>query len=158
MRLFIGSLVRNLEDEGPIIEIGTLFGRSTLVMATQKFIERKLVKADIYSRNPLGISTETHLRITQRTLLEAKRKLNVHQMNSDKNEFYRTYQDASPSLVFLDAVHTYEETRADILWAKHLNTKIICGHYYHKESYPGVVRAVDESGSPKKLVETLCVL
>ena len=88
----------------------------------------------------------------------AKRKLNVHQINSDKNEFYRTYQDASPSLVFLDAVHTYEETKADILWAKHLNTKIICGHDYHKESHPGVVRAVDESGGPKKLVETLWVL
>jgi hypothetical protein len=82
----------------------------------------------------------------------------VHQINSDKNEFYRTYQDASPSLVFLDAVHTYEETKADILWAKHLNTKIICGHDYHKENYPGVLRAVDESGGPKKLVETLWVL
>jgi hypothetical protein len=156
--IFLGSLVRNLEDEGPIIEIGTLFGRSTLIMAAQKSIERKLVTVDNYSWNPLGISTETHFRITQGTLLEAKRKLNVHQINSDKNEFYRTYQDASPSLVFLDAVHTYEETKADILWAKHLNTKIICGHDYHKESHPGVVRAVDESGGPKKLVETLWVL
>lgn len=156
--IFLGSLVRNLKDERPIIEIGTLFGRSKLVMATQKSIERKLVTVDNYSWNPLGISTETHFRITQKILLEAKRKLNVHQINSEKNEFYRTYQDASPSLVFLDAVHTYEETKADILWAKHSKTKIICGHDYHKQSHPGVVRAVDELGGPKKLVETLWVL
>jgi predicted O-methyltransferase YrrM len=71
--IFLGSLVKNLEDEGPIIEIGTLFGRSTLVMATQKSIERKLVTVDNYSWNPLEISTETHFRITQKTLLEAKK-------------------------------------------------------------------------------------
>lgn len=156
--IFLGNLVRNLEDDGPIIEIGTLFGRSTLVMATQKSIEINLVTVDNYSWNPLGISTEAHFRITQKILLEAKRKLNVHQIKSDKKEFYRTYQDGSPTLVFLDAVHTYEETKEDILWAKHSKTKIICGHDYHKQNHPGVVRAVDELGGPKKLVETLWVL
>jgi len=156
--LFLGNLIRNLNDEGPIIEIGTLFGWSTLIMACHKPIEKKLLTVDNYSWNPLGITADTHFRITQQTLLHATRKLNVRQINLEKNEFYRTYREGAPALVFLDAIHTYGETKADILWAEHVNATIICGHDYHEENYPGVVRAVDESGGPKELVETLWVL
>jgi hypothetical protein len=56
--------------------------------------------------------------------------------------------------VFLDAIHTYEETAADIAWAKKVNASIICGHDYY-DVFPGVIQAVDEVGGPKCLAGTL---
>ena len=46
---FLGNLVRGLDNSKPIIEIGTLFGRSTLVMAHQKPVETKIITVDNYS-------------------------------------------------------------------------------------------------------------
>jgi hypothetical protein len=78
-------------------------------------------------------------------------------MRIDKNDFYSAYAGDTPALVFFDAVHTYKEVRADIDWAKNVKAVVICGHDYNKE-YPGVVKAVDEFGGPRDLVETLWVL
>jgi hypothetical protein len=49
--------------------------------------------------------------------------------------------------VFLDADHSYEETRSDIEWALAAGARIIAGHDYSVE-HPGVVRAVDEVATP----------
>ena len=155
---FLGNLVKDLKDEGAIIEIGTLFGRSTLVMACHKSLERELITVDNYSWNPLGISADAHYRITGNILSQAIDELNVQQVKSDKSLFYSNYHEPSPALVFFDAVHTYEETKADIVWAKQVQAGIVCGHDYHPENHPEVVRVVDEFGGPKELVETLWVL
>lgn len=49
-------------------------------------------------------------------------------------------------LVFIDADHSYEGCKADILaWLPHLRSDgIIFGHDFEKEQFPGVVRAVKE--------------
>jgi hypothetical protein len=54
-------------------------------------------------------------------------------------------------------MHDYEETKKDILWAKQIGAKIICGHDY-KEEFPGVIRIVDEMGGPRKLSGSVFVL
>lgn len=46
-------------------------------------------------------------------------------------------------MVFIDATHSYEEVKADILRWLPLTTKIICGHDYSLY-WPGVMSAVDE--------------
>ena len=68
----------------------------------------------------------------------------------DKGQFYRTYDGPPPALVLLDAVHTYEETKVDIQWARSVRASIICGHDY-SERFRGVVRAVDAFGGPSQL-------
>lgn len=75
----------------------------------------------------------------------------------DKSEFYRIYNGAAPALVLLDAVHTYEETKVDIQWARSVRASIICGHDY-SERFPGVIRAVDEFGRPAQLRGSLWAL
>ena len=60
-------------------------------------------------------------------------------------------------MVFIDADHSYEETRKDIEWAKRIKAGLICGHDY-KEGCAGVIRAVDELGGVREKVESLWVL
>ena len=156
--IFLGNLVRDLYNNKPIIEIGTLFGRSTLIMAYQKKVEQKIITVDNYSWNPFEIPSDLHYSITKKILSHAIEKLNVNQVRMDKRVFYETYSGESPALVFLDAIHEYEDTKEDIYWAMQVNAKIICGHDYDNFSYPGVVEAVNEFGGYRHFKESLWVL
>jgi predicted O-methyltransferase YrrM len=151
------ELVGGLRTDGPIVEIGTLFGWSTRVLALAKEPERRLVTVDRYVWNPLGLSPEAHERATRAVLDEAVRELGVEVVAADKADFYAGWSGPAPSLVFLDAVHTYEETAADLEWARSVGAEVVCGHDYGAP-WPGVVRAVDERGGPARLVGTLFVL
>lgn len=155
---FLLQLVRNLESHGPIIEVGTLFGWSARLMACHKSDARELITVDNYSWNPLHLSSDMHFRVTQQVLAEAVDTFHVRQLRVDKDDFYRTYKGEAPALVFLDAIHTYEATKADILWAKHIEAGVVCGHDYREAECPGVVKAVDEFGGPRELVQSLWVL
>lgn len=163
----LGGLVRDLEDDGhavfrhkrgPIIEVGTLFGWSTLVIALHKSKDRELITVDDFSWNPFGLSPDIHFHLTKRILSEAINDFNVKLVRMSKDDFYSNYDGMAPTLVFFDAMHTYEATKADILWARSVDTGTICGHDYDRENCPGVVKAVDEFGGPKVLVKTLWVL
>ena len=155
--VFLSQLVRDLRGTGLIIEIGTLFGYSTGVMATAKSRDRKLVTVDDYSWNPFGLSREAHYRITEKNLLDAVTTLNVDQLRISKEEFYARYEGPAPALVFLDADHSYEETRRDIDWARSVGSDVISGHDFD-DRFPGVVQSVTESGGPSRIEGTLWVL
>ena len=47
-------------------------------------------------------------------------------------------------MIFIDGNHEYAYVRADILAYRQLVRGLLCGHDYHRKSWPGVVRAVDE--------------
>ncbi len=155
---FLGELVAGAQHTGPIVEIGTLFGSSTRAMLLRKTPEQKILSVDSYDWNPLNISKELHSSITAQILEEAERTCNLERVVSDKNVFFKSYDGPPPALVFLDAIHTYDETKKDIEWAKSVDAQIICGHDYDREKFPGVCQIVDEQGGPNKLVETLWVL
>ena len=70
---FLGELVSSLTEPGPIVEIGTLFGWSTRVMALFKDRDRELITVDNYGWNPLGLPPERHQSSTAQTLAEAVR-------------------------------------------------------------------------------------
>ena len=156
--IFLGKIIRDLKVPGPIIEIGTLFGRSTLVITANKTPEKKLITVDNYSWNPLGLSPGMHYQITNNILSEAVKKFSLQIFKINKNDFYSTYKGESPSLVFLDAIHNYSETKADIVWAKRVNAHLICGHDYNEQKHPAVVKAVKEFGGPQKLFGSIWVL
>lgn len=130
---------------GPIIEIGTLFGETTTRIALWKSPHKKIVTVDNYSWNPWRIGPAAHEAITERVLRYLRETGQVEIRSCDKNEFYREYRGEKPSLVFLDADHGYEATKADIAWARKVGAAIISGHDYGVHC-PGVGRAVEEAG------------
>ncbi|MDT3675750.1 MULTISPECIES: class I SAM-dependent methyltransferase [Microcystis] len=155
---FLAELVQASDPSRPIIEIGTLYGWSTLVITLFKHPGQKLITVDNYSWNSLGIAPEAHYTATRLRLAEAVEKFNVQQVKMDKDEFYRQYQGTRPSLFFCDADHGYEATKADLEWANKIGADIICGDDYSAEKFPGVVRAVEEMGGAAKVVDGLFLL
>jgi hypothetical protein len=153
----LGALVAGLTEPGPIVEVGTLFGWSTRVMVLFKDPTRELITVDSYVWNPLLLPAEQHARATGAALQDAVDRHGVRVVTQDKAAFYETYTGPAPSLVFLDAIHSYEETRKDIEWARRVRAKTICLHDYSPK-HPGVVQAVDEAGGPRQLFESLAVL
>lgn len=152
---FLGELVRRSDPSRPIIEIGTLFGWSTLVISMFKPKGQRLITVDNYSWNPLGMSAEAHFYATTQALRQVVADHNVVQLRVDKDEFFKGYRDAKPALFFCDADHKYEATKADLLWARSVGADIICGDDYRPGHHHGVVKAVDELGGPRELVDEL---
>jgi len=154
----LGEIVQQSDPTRPIIEIGTLFGFSTIVITLFKPQGQRLITVDNYSWNPLGLRPEAHYALTKNRLTEAVAKHGVEQVNMDKNEFYRTYSGPPPAVFFCDADHSYEATKADILWAKSVGTTVICGDDYDHPFQRGTAQAVDELGGPKRLAGGLFVM
>src|SRR5262249_12663697 len=134
----------------PIVEIGTLLGGTTTRLACWDTGGRKIITVDNFAWNPWGISPADHQALTRQVLAYLTHVGRVEQVVLGKAEFYARYQGAAPSLAFLDAVHTYEETKKDIEWARSAGTKVIAGHDYGPE-FPGIIRAVEEAGGPARL-------
>ncbi len=155
---FLGELVRNSDPTRPIIEIGTLFGFSTTVITLFKAPSQPLISVDNFSWNPLGLSPDAHFASTSNRLAEATEKHNVRIMKMDKDEFYRSYDGPPPALFFCDADHSYEATKADILWARSVGASLICGDDYDHPTQRGTAQAVDELGGPRQLAGGLFVL
>jgi predicted O-methyltransferase YrrM len=154
---FLGDLVQRAPQDRPIIEIGTLFGASTRVLATFKRPETSLITVDSFRWNPHGLSRRMHEQVTREALRDAIEKSNVQLIQADKTQFYSAYKGPPPGLVFLDANHSYRSTLEDLKWAIAAGAAIVCGHDY-KEKFPGVIRAVDELGGPAELIGSLYVL
>lgn len=154
----LGEIVRASDPTRPIIEIGTLFGFSSIVMTLFKSPVQRLITVDNYCWNPLGLSPEAHFQLTRNRLKEAVAVHGVEQLRMGKDEFYATYSGPPPAVFFCDADHSYEATKADILWAKSVNATVICGDDYDHPTQRGTAQAVDELGGPKQLFGGLFVL
>lgn len=145
------------QSEGPIVEIGTLLGVTTSRMALWKTARKKIITVDNYSWNAWGLPPHAHRALATQLLCYLTQAGHVDQVCADKADFFAKYAGPPPSLVFLDAWHTYEETKRDIQWAKRAGAQIISGHDY-KEEFPGVVQIVNELGGPARLRGSLWVL
>jgi predicted O-methyltransferase YrrM len=128
--------------QGPIIEIGTLFGYSTNALAIGKAPHIPLITVDAFTWNPMGVPNWRHEELTRKGLSYLVAKQNVRLVKSTADSFYQSYDGGQPSLVFIDADHSYEAVRKDIDFAKRVGARIICGDDF---SWPGVKRAVEES-------------
>ena len=154
----IQKLVRESANyPGPIIEIGTLLGITTTNMALAKAPAQKIITVDLYCWNPWGLAPDVHEALTSQVLRYLVETGHVERIRMDKNEFFRTYRGPAPSMVFVDAIHDYEETKKDILWAQSVSANVISGHDYCDE-FPGVRQVVDEFGGPRELGGSVWVL
>lgn len=156
--LALGEIARGLVGVGPIIEIGTLFGRSTQVLALFKARERELITIDNYSWNPFGMPSELHKEITLNILNKSVSHLDVSVVDCDSKKFLTQYTGEAPALVFIDASHEYSDVSAEIAISKSLGAAVICGHDYDEIKCPGVVRAVKEHGGARHLYGRIWVL
>ncbi len=142
------GIIANVEKasliEGPIIEIGALFGLTTQLIATHKPREKPLIAVELFIWNPFSLSAEHHRVFTHRVLHYCITHCNTSIFDGSNRQFYSTYSGPTPSMVFIDAEHNYEGVLFDIQWAKKMKIPIISGHDYC-EQHPGVMRAVDES-------------
>ena len=143
--------------DGPMIEIGALFGMTTMKIARWKAPGKPLIAVDNFGWNPLGLTPAEHQELTTAILGYLIDTGRVEIRVQGKNEFYETYSGPPPALAFLDAIHTYEETKRDIDWAIRCGARVVCGHDYTDE-FAGVRRAVDEAGGPHELAGSLWVL
>jgi hypothetical protein len=136
--------------KGPIIEIGTLFGYSTMALAIGKTKNKSLFTIDSFTWNPIGISSKRHEELTRKSLCFLTETQNVEIIKSSSTDFYANYDVESPSMIFIDAAHDYESVKQDIEFGRRVQSNIICGHDYN---WPGVKQAVEESFG--NMIETI---
>lgn len=153
---FLKTLVAQANDiDGPLVEVGTLFGFSTQMIAGWKKTEKELITIDNYSWNPIGLLPAAHRDFTRRGLHYLTERCATKLFEGLSTDFYASYKGPRPALIFIDAAHTYEAVLEDIRWAKSVGVPIIAGHDYSR-FWPGVKRAVDESfGTDFKVEGTL---
>jgi len=142
---------------GPIVEIGTLMGVTTTTIALFKAPEQRVITVDNYCWNPWGMTPEAHEALAAQMLRYLVETGHVQRLNMDKSKFFKTYGGPAPALAFLDAIHDYEETKKDILWAREAGCAVIAGHDYCDE-FPGVIEVVHEFGGPRRLGGSVWVL
>lgn len=130
--------------EGPLVEVGTLFGFTTQAMAGWKQPGKEFITIDDYSWNPVGLLPQAHRDFTRRSLHYLTEHCQTTLFEGLSTDFYAGYKGPVPSMIFIDASHEYEHLLADIAWAKKAGVPLISGHDYSR-FWPGVIRAVDES-------------
>ena len=155
---FLRELVQQANAlPGPLIEIGTLFGRTTAKMALWKDPQKKIYTIDDYSWNPWRLSPQMHYQLTELVLQYLVDAGHVIQVRAAKDEWLAQYAGPPPALVFCDADHSYEATRSDIQLSLRAGAQLICGHDYSAE-HPGVIQAVEECGGLQARTASLWLL
>lgn len=149
------AMLRRLTGEaakhpGPIVEIGTLIGQTTTQIALAKRPDQLVITVDNYAWNPWGLSRDAHEATAECVLRYLVETGHVDRVSMDKADFYDSYSGPAPAMVFLDAMHDYEQTKLDIEWSQRVGARIISGHDY-KSDFPGVIQIVDEVGGPQEL-------
>lgn len=156
--------VRSAVDGDVLVEVGALFGRSTIYMAEQIKKSRKHLDfyvVDLWRVWPDVIFNEgTYYANTVKEhgslfgafahFVEASGVSEyIKVIRMDSAEAAEIVPNAF--FVFIDAAHTYESVKRDIeAWRVNMlrkpwvTTQMLAGHDYDKEVWPGVVQAVDE--------------
>ena len=136
---------------GVVVEVGTLFGLTTIDLARRAPTGVKILTVDNFSWNPFGLPPKHHEAFTRRILAPWIEEGRIELIHADSDDYRARFKalDASrnqkaPHMVFFDADHSYEAVRDEIAWAKALGVKTICGHDYGNPLF-GVTRAVDEA-------------
>ena len=139
----ISGLIRWLPPQGTVVEIGTLFGLTAIELARHSAEGVKIIAVDNFCWNPFGLPKAAHENFTRRILRPWIENGKIDLLAMDSLTFRDSLKQA-PEMVFLDADHRYETVKEEILWAKKIGVKIICGHDYGNKKF-GVTKAVDEA-------------
>jgi hypothetical protein len=138
------AVARAAAFSGPIVEIGTLFGWTTQLIASLKSPEKELIAIENFSWNPFCIPPNDHRVITERTLHYCVQHCRTQIHDGSAQSFYESYQGPTPSMVFIDGDHSYAGVQADLAWALKRKVPIIAGHDFNSVLHAPIVRAVKE--------------
>lgn len=139
----IDWLIEAADVPGPVVEIGTLFGFSTMALCEgvhRSGVRKKIYTVDNYGWNPFGVPVYRHRMITKHNLTFAQSLTDLVIVDSTADDFYTSFTEV-PSLAFIDGDHRYESVKKDLIFFKNIGARAISGHDYN---FPDVSRAVRE--------------
>lgn len=130
-----------------VLEVGSFMGLSAFCMA---IVAKSVTCVDTFKANSAGQQQMPDL-TTYDTFISAVRRFR------NVTHFVGTSEQAAaviPSdydMVFLDAMHTYEDVKADLerWWPRIRPGGILVCHDYGHDHFPGVKQAVDERFGPQ---------
>lgn len=136
----INRHLAGVAPDGPAVTLGVYQGRSVVAMANAF---RDAGRLDAMTLVGIDYFHAANLPIAARNLRDIPR---LRLVRANIIDAAAEFADGSVSVVFLDASHDYQSTRAAIAaWRPKLTAGgILCGHDY-QPNWPGVVRAVDEA-------------
>lgn len=129
---------------GPVIEFGTLFGLTTRLIAAAAAPHQRVITVDNFCWNPFGLPPGIHEAFARKVLRGEIESGRVELAATTSADFRSAYAGPVPTLVFLDADHSYAAVHDEIAWARSLGVPLIAGHDYGNPRF-GVTRAVDEA-------------
>lgn len=139
-------MVSEASSGSHFVEVGVHQGRSAAFMAVEIANSGKLIDFDCIDpwdgRNENGHGYSNSLESFESNMSPAVGYYNAKKETSP--EAADSYEDGSLDFVWIDALHTYEHSRADILaWLPKIrHGGYIGGHDYAEEN--GIARSVDE--------------
>lgn len=143
------KMIDYLESKYPIkdmviVEVGSWTGCSMVEFA-KRF--KEVVCIDPWA--PTGeINTEYNMNEVEK-LFDSRMKSNVTKI---KDCFENVTKSDVLDIIYIDGLHNYKAVKRDILQAKEMGFKIICGHDYWPKKFPGVIKAVHETlGKPDRI-------
>jgi len=149
--------IKSIPNNSHIVEIGAYKGCSTAHLAVEVINSGKNIKMDVIdSWNGEDGTTRPawadYPKCTGDIFEEFKTNLApvwhiINPIQSFSHIAADLYADNSLDFVFVDACHYYEGVKKDLIkWLPKMKIgSIIAGHDYNPISWPGVVRAVNES-------------
>lgn len=146
--------VRELGDGSRIVEVGCWKGKSIAYLAVEVINSGKDIKIDAvdtwkgtpdesYHQQDIYIKTDKLYQLFLNNISSLSDVINPIRMTSV--EASNLYEDNSIDVVFIDAGHTYEDVKKDIIAWKPKVKKggYLAGHDYHQGAQ-GVIKAVKE--------------
>jgi hypothetical protein len=143
-----------------IIEVGSWTGCASIIFA-KRF--NKVICVDMWKSNVGGITDEYDMKEVEKifdrrtelyhgVICKSKMSsLKAAEIYNDKGSDDKLDRDIMPDVVYIDACHTYENTKADLLAWKDIPKKFLCGHDFENR-FKGVKKAVREIiGEPDKI-------
>lgn len=149
-------LIDSMPEFGTFVEVGAWLGRSTAYLCANAGLHHRICVVDTWLGSANELQT-THQLATQIDLFAAF----TDNLKGYLYEAYRMtsasaancFADGTLDVVFLDADHTYEATKADIQrWLPKVKAGgYLAGHDYCQQ-WEGVIQAVDEIFAENKEV------
>ena len=160
--IFYKQTISELQDGAHIVEVGCLKGRSSSFVAVEIINSGKNIKFDcvdswlVDNTEPMKIDSVDTRRSTpyEQFIKNMKPVENYYTpVHMSSVEAAALYTDKSLDLVFLDADHTYQSVRNDILaWLPKVKLGgILAGDDYNQRMFPGLVRATNELLKPLQI-------
>lgn len=154
-------LAANIPENGIVVEVGCLFGRSAFTWATSSPPDARIFCVDVWDGSQFpaysGFSSKRGQNLGQRknTIEEFKKNVNLC------HEKITCLQEKSPlsewksgpiDIIYLDADHSDEGFRNDLeFWSMHLKRDgILCGDDFSSE-FPSLVEQVNNYASSNNL-------